>query len=233
MADVKNEVVNETETETSTRGASPQKVWCIARNVLMGLAVAICAIMLIVTVWLCIDKFILKSKVPSFCGYSVLIVATGSMESTIYDGDLILIKKTEDYKIGDIITFAHPDETIPTTHRIWKYNEQTGEYSTRGDANNTFDTLPVTEEEIYGEVVCIMHGLGLFVGWLSEGGGLIYLIAVVMILVVGIYLILDEKKRHLYLGEGENTEGNVNGEAIDNSGKTDGEGSEQNTDEKK
>lgn len=232
MADVKNEVVNETETETSTRGASPQKVWCIARNVLMGLAIAICAIMLIVTVWLCIDKFILKSKVPSFMGYSTLIVATGSMESTISEGDFIIIKDTGDYKTGDIVTFAHEGDKVPTTHRIIDYAKDGG-YVTRGDANNTNDRVNVTEEEIYGEVVCIMHGLGLFVGWLSEGGGLIYLIAVVMILVVGIYLILDEKKRHLYLGEGENTDGNVNGEAIDNSGKTDGEGSEQNTDEKK
>ena len=59
----------------------------------------------IVTAWLCVDKFIIKSPVPSFFGYATLTIETGSMSGTMEIGDMIIIKDTGDYKIGDIITF--------------------------------------------------------------------------------------------------------------------------------
>ena len=61
----------------------------------------------------------------------------------------------------------------------------------------------VSKENVFGEVVLTMHGLGLFVGWLTEGGGYIYLLAVVLILALGIYLIKDENNRLLQLNAAE------------------------------
>ena len=202
----KNNTIYEHSSDTK-RNISPRAVWKGAKKTAICIVLLFFAFLLVVTSWLAIDKFILKSKVPSFAGYSILTVATGSMENTIMEGDLILIKNTGDYKIGDIITFAHKDETIPTTHRIINWAEDgNGDYVTRGDANNTEDRKNVLKEDVFGEVVLVMHGLGLFVGWLTEGGGYIYLLAIVLILVLGTYLIKDENNRLLQLQAQDNAQ---------------------------
>ena len=202
----KNNTIYEHSSDTK-RNISPRAVWKGANKTAICIVLLFFAFLLVVTSWLAIDKFILKSKAPSFAGYSILTVATGSMENTIMEGDLILIKNTGDYKIGDIITFAHKDETIPTTHRIINWAEDgSGDYVTRGDANNTEDRKNVLKEDVFGEVVLVMHGLGLFVGWLTEGGGYIYLLAIVLILVLGTYLIKDENNRLLQLQAQDNAQ---------------------------
>lgn len=154
------------------------------------------AIVLILTLWLGIDKFILKSPVPSVFGYATLTIETGSMNGTsviienkdpvqISIGDLILIKKTNDYKIGDVITFIHEGEKIPTTHRIIGYTDDG--YITKGDANNTKDSLPVLKEEVIGEVVGHYPKLGKFCLWIREIGW-IYIAGALAILTIGSFL---------------------------------------------
>ena len=188
-------------TEEQKKG---KKAWSIISKCLMGLLCVILAMLIVVTGWLAIDKFIRKSKVPSFAGYSILKVETGSMEGTIMEGDLILIKKTGDYKIGDIITFAHANEKIPTTHRIINYADESEQvFITRGDANKTQDSENVTKDEVFGEVVLTMHVLGLVTGWVTDGGGYIYVISGIIILGLGAFLINYIRKRSLQLEEGE------------------------------
>ena len=46
------------------------------------------------------DKFIRKSPAPSFFGYSVLVIATGSMSGSIEAGDVVVVKDTGDYETG-------------------------------------------------------------------------------------------------------------------------------------
>ena len=206
MEPKKNNAISEHSSDAK-RNISPRAVWKGVKKAAVCVVLLFFAFLLVVTSWLAIDKLILKSKVPSFAGYSILSVATGSMENTIMEGDLILIKNTGDYKIGDIITFAHKDEVIPTTHRIINWAESgDGDYVTRGDANNTEDRKNVAKEDVFGEVVLVMHGLGLFVGWLTEGGGYIYLLAIVLILALGMYLIKDENNRFLQLQAQDNAQ---------------------------
>lgn len=125
-------------------------------------------------------------------GYSSLVVETGSMSGTIEEGDVIIIKDTGDYKIGDIITFFKEGEKIPTTHRIVNIDDDGG-FVTRGDANNSEDIHNVYEDEICGEVVLTMHKLGLLIGWVGKGGGYIYILGFLLIVGLGIFLIKDEK----------------------------------------
>lgn len=69
-------------------------------------------------------------------GNYVFKVASGSMVPTIKVGDYILVKKTDEYKKGDIITYTTKENNI--THRIIKINDD-GTIVTKGDANNTED----------------------------------------------------------------------------------------------
>lgn len=145
-------------------------------------------LLVVMASWLCFDKFVLKHRVPSIFGYSSLMVATGSMSGTIEEGDLIIIRDTGDYKIGDIVTFFQDGDDIPTTHRIYNIDEN-GNWKTRGDANNSYDKRSITNDEIIGEVVLVIPYVGTFIDWAVEGGGLIYIVGIFLILGLGIYII--------------------------------------------
>ncbi len=185
----------QTEANLELQKKSPSAVKII-KMVITVILLIIVAFLAVVAVKIAFDKFILKKTVPSFAGYSLLWVDTGSMEPTIMEGDLILIKNTGDYWTGDVITFIHPGQTIPTTHRIIDFADDTRElYTTRGDnSKNSKDPLPVHKDQVFGEVVLVMHGLGLFVSWLVKGGGFVFAIAVVLIIGLAIFLLSDGRK---------------------------------------
>lgn len=168
------------------------KILIMTKRILISLAIILCATLIFVAGWLCFDRFVNKSKVPSFIGYASLTVATGSMSGTIEEGDFIIIKKTGNYKIGDIITFIHPGEKIPTTHRIIQKNSD-GSFITKGDANNSQDIRVVTQNEIFGEVVSVWHGFGIFIGWFTSGGGFIYVLSLVLIIGMSVYVLKKSK----------------------------------------
>ena len=76
----------------------------------------------------------------------------------------------------------------PTTHRIIRIDGQN--YYTRGDANgNAEDPRPVTKENILGEVVNVIPGVGLFFRWFAQDFGWIYFAGIIAITVIGVVLI--------------------------------------------
>ena len=179
------------------------KILAWTKRILSWLGTGILAILLIIVGWLTIDKYIVGNPVPSFMGYSFLSVSTGSMSGSIEEGDVIIIKDTGEYKIGDIVTFlpeGYDRQTIPTTHRIIGINDD-GTFKTKGDANNTKDPVDVKKELIVGEVkidengqpLSVIRNVGVFVEWVKSGGGLIYIIAFIVILGGGIYLVVKKE----------------------------------------
>ena len=160
----------------------------MVKKVFGWIGTGLLTLLVVMASWLCFDKFVLKHRVPSIFGYSSLMVATGSMSGTIEEGDLIIIRDTDDYKIGDIVTFFQDGDDIPTTHRIYNIDEN-GNWKTRGDANNSYDKRSITSDEIIGEVVLVIPYVGTFIDWAVEGGGLIYIIGIFLILGLGIYII--------------------------------------------
>ena len=157
-----------------------KKAFIVIKRVIWGTLIAVYCLLCALTIWLAVDKFVLKSPVPSVFGYSALTVKTGSMSGTIEIGDLIIIKDTGEYEIGDIVTFLHEGETVPTTHRIISMVDN-GLFITRGDANNVQDALPVSKDIILGEVVKVLPEVGLFAEWVQSRGW-IYLVALLVIL---------------------------------------------------
>ena len=84
----------------------------------------------------------------SFFGFRMFKVASGSMEPSIPVNSLILIRKTDSYGKGDIITYK--DYTNYTTHRIVEINENY--IITKGDANNIEDK-PIIKDLVVGKLV--------------------------------------------------------------------------------
>ena len=101
---------------------------------------------------------------PSYFGYTLFEVASGSMEPTLYIDDVILVKITQDnLKKGDIIAFQGDDVVI--THRIILINDDT--ITVKGDSNNTIDK-PIDRSQVIGKVVKILPKFGVWKKILTE-----------------------------------------------------------------
>ena len=154
-------------------------LWCILAIFLVLIGIVLGSLL--------VQKYVKKVSVPVFAGYASMIVATGSMNGTIDQGDMIVIRKTGDYRLGDIVTFLEADSSVPVTHRLISYGPEEGTFITKGDANNTADIIPLSDEQIVGEVVMTIPKVGLFIEWFSRKGGIFYFLAIFAVLTVGVY----------------------------------------------
>ena len=111
-----------------------------------------------------------------FFGYSIFKVTTGSMEPTIKENDIIIVKEKSNYNINDIITYESDNAYI--THRIVQiYNDQ---IVTKGDANNAIDTA-INKNVIIGAVVKNYSGLGIWQDILTTPKIIISIFATLML----------------------------------------------------
>lgn len=105
-------------------------------------------------------------------GAGTYVVRSGSMEPKYHTGSLLYDKlvKSEDLQVGDPITFVVADDVV-VTHRITEINE--GEdgslsFTTKGDANDTEDALPVDERNIIGKPVFSLPLIGYVIGLVAR-----------------------------------------------------------------
>lgn len=159
---------------------------------------------LIVSVILIAKSYIDKDNVPSICGYSPLIVLSGSMETEIYTGDLVIVKKVEisSLKEGDVIAF-YTDNTKQTivTHRIIEIVNENGniKYITKGDNNNTKDAGEVDSSLVVGKYQNIrFQGLGNVAMFLQTPTGMCIMISIpIFILIIAQYVQNRKDKKEL------------------------------------
>ena len=183
----------EVNTSTKTGGTSKNKnprgrvfsaIW---RVMLILLAV----ILAISACTLAYDKFVKKSKIPSVFGYSMLIVASPSMTGAIEAGDAIIIKKSDSYAVGDVITYFPEDESFSVTHRIVRMEGD--KFYTKGDANQSEDSDPVLIEQIVGKVAVKLDKVGYFIEWLKSPVGIIFAATFIVSLIL--IIVIEDKRR--------------------------------------
>ncbi len=96
-------------------------------------------------------------QVTSCFGWSIKIVATGSMSPSILPGDVVIIHTQESYEVGDVITFLSEKKEIDTyTHRIVAAVGVDGTFQTQGDANNSPDEELAYPESIIGKAIYLI-----------------------------------------------------------------------------
>ena len=86
-------------------------------------------------------------------GITILNVMSNSMNPTIKKGDKIIIKKQNEYEIGDIITYMNNDENLITHRIIEKYEDV---FITKGDNNNAEDSEKIQKTQVLGKVISIL-----------------------------------------------------------------------------
>ncbi|OGD66701.1 signal peptidase I [Candidatus Campbellbacteria bacterium RIFOXYC2_FULL_35_25] len=135
----------------------------------------------------------LVSVFPITGNFKLLIVQSGSMEPAIKTGSVVIVKPSDNYQIGDVITFGENTKTkTPTTHRIGEVKVVEGNYyyTTKGDANENNDPREVSQTEIIGKVLFDVPFIGYAVATAKEPIGF----AVLIVVPAGI-VIFDETKK--------------------------------------
>lgn len=126
------------------------------------------------------SKYIRKDRITKVFGYGFLVVLTGSMEPEIDTGSLVIIKDSDSYDVGDIITYEE-NENYFVTHRI--IEKDVNNLITKGDKNNEVDTK-ISEDQIIGKVVFHSLILGIFI---RKYLLLVFIIFTVFIIIVNIF----------------------------------------------
>ena len=183
----------EVNTSTKTGGTSENKnprgrVFSAIWRVILILFAAVLAIS---AGTLAYDKFVKKSKIPSVFGYSMLIIASPSMTGSIEAGDAIIIKNSDSYAVGDVITYFPADESFSVTHRIVRMEGD--KFYTKGDANQSEDPDPVLIEQIAGKVAVKLDKVGYFIEWLKSPVGIIFAATFIVLLIL--IIVIADKRR--------------------------------------
>ncbi len=133
---------------------------------------------------------ILSMNNKSLFGFRIYRVISGSMQPALQIGDVIIIKKANNYAEKDIITYDNGLTTI--THRIKSINGD--EIITEGDANDAPDK-PITKDRILGKYFFRISTFSVFSIMLT--GKTIYLIMVLVLFAILLFAISDRVTKNL------------------------------------
>ena len=92
---------------------------------------------------------------PMPFGYGAAVVLSGSMEPAIMTDELILVRESDSYNVGDVVVFQKGKMLV--VHRIVDMAD--GLVVTRGDANNA-DDEPIEMSQIKGKVIAHIPYVG-------------------------------------------------------------------------
>lgn len=123
--------------------------------------------------------------------FRIFVVESGSMEPEISTGSLAFVTPEAEYNIGDIITFDTPiqegeKKDYVVTHRITDKKVENGEtlFQTKGDANNTEDSLWTNQIRVIGKVSASVPVLGYIIGFAKTQIGFLLLIIIPSIILI-------------------------------------------------
>ena len=141
---------------------------------------------LLMSIVILVDSYTHPNEVPSFFGWKPFIVLSGSMETQISAGDIVVVKEidTNELKKGDIIAFK--DGNIVITHRIDEVTEIDGktQYITKGDNNSTQDIGYVSPEQVEGVFKFKIARLGNIAMFIQTPLGMIVCLSIPIIIII-------------------------------------------------
>lgn len=139
-------------------------------GILPGLCSALSILLLVTVVGLCIPM-----TVPRLFGYEVYTVVSGSMEPAIPVGSAIYLQTVapETVTVGDVIAFYRGRGVV--THRVVENRTVSGEFITKGDANEENDMEPVPYSAVLGRMAGSVPVLGTVMAVCSGSMGKAYL----------------------------------------------------------
>lgn len=118
---------------------------------------------------------------PELFGWSRAVILSGSMEPSMSIGDLVIVHREKEYRVGDIVVFDSGGLSV--THRILE-KAQEG-FVTKGDANNVPDKELLSENHIIGKVAVVIPMVGKAVLFLKNPAGMMLIMMLAIWLIWG------------------------------------------------
>lgn len=135
-------------------------------------------VFLLITIFSMLRSMIKKDHIVTTFGYGVAVVISGSMEPAISVNDLIIIKKTDDLYVGDVIVYEREKDMI--VHRIIDISGDKGIITTKGDANNAADD-PIDRSAVRGSVIFKIPYVGKAVRFIKTKQGIISVLVLLLV----------------------------------------------------
>jgi len=141
------------------------------------LLIVVAALLIGVNVYLFNANTVVGNTMPMPFGYGVGVVLSGSMEPQLKIDDVIIVKETNDYTVGDVVVFQ--TGTMPVVHQIIEIEGET--VTTKGIANNAPDE-PITMGDIKGELVATIPGAGKLINAIKTPAGAVIILILAFLL---------------------------------------------------
>lgn len=172
------------------------------KKILSIICIIILLPVLFVNVVILINSWVHPNEIPSFFGWKPFIVLSGSMESEIYSGDIVVVKEVdkENLKVNDVIAFKNDD--IVVTHRIVEIVNENGttKYITKGDNNNTQDKDYVLPENVEGLYQFKVSNLGNLAMFIQTPTGMLVCLSIPILLLI-LVQVSENAKNKKYIKE--------------------------------
>lgn len=152
------------------------------RNIVLGIVIAVLTVIVVLIMYARIS-----GGTPTFFGFSMFRVSSGSMEPELKIGDVIFTGRVDGntVKKGDIITYKSTSGTMKgklVTHRVVKppYENNGQKYVvTKGDANPIDDT-PITTDQIQSRFITKISILSFIYNVFLTPWGLLIIIGLII-----------------------------------------------------
>lgn len=165
-------------------------------NWLFILMLVILIPILIVNMYIMLQANQDEDKVPNIFGYKPFIVLSGSMETEIHVGDLIITKMVDPKTLvkDDVIAFRDSENTV-TTHRIIDIINKGGivYFITKGDNNDSQDQNLVEYNDVEGIYIGRVPGFGTMLNELSKPTTIVILVLGVSVIFMLLFRISNKK----------------------------------------
>lgn len=120
------------------------------------------------------------------------IVNGSSMEPLFHRGDLVILRQTDEYQIGDIVAYANPD-IGPVFHQI--VGQDVSGFVMQGVNNAWVDSYEPKENEIYGKYWAVIRGAGDVMTYLRNPVRLAILVGILVVMAGMMKYLSDLKKK--------------------------------------
>lgn len=149
-------------------------------------------LLLIVNIYFLYNVKVLNNNRATLFGYSYQVGLNYSMQPTLMPNDFLITKSQNSYNVDDIVTFTTKGSSKFITHRIIKITENG--YITKGDNEFVGEDDEITNDDIIGKVVIVMHHLGAVLRIMQNPLGAIIIIAIIV--VCGVLIMALSKKKN-------------------------------------
>jgi len=129
-----------------------------------------------------------NDKISIFNKVGVAVVVSNSMEPVLSINDLIVVKKQDNYDIGNIIVYKLNNELV--IHRIVRIDQE--KIITKGDAND-YEDKPINLDQIYGKLNFSIPYVGWMISFFKSKYGIVSVI--ILSICIFVYSCNDELKK--------------------------------------